>query len=159
MDWEQPPPAEFWKAIDLYLKAAYTGEPPSAIRARLETLRSLPESDFYSSGGFERESTPNPNRLSFRLGNRIYPHMKLVIERTPDGKRYLFRADTHDRHACPQPGSREYAPFCKLMEMNQEIAQAIEAAWEREQLPTFKSYLKQDLARRAAQAAEARNSQ
>jgi hypothetical protein len=158
VDWERPSPSEVWKAIDVYLKAAYTGEPPSAVRARLDTLRSLPEADFYSSSGFEWENASIPNRLSLRLGNRIYPHMKLVVERTPGGKDYLFRADSHDRHACPQPGSRDYAPFCKLMEMNQEIAQAIEAAWEREQLPTFKSYLKQDLARRAAQATEAKGS-
>ncbi|HEX2974271.1 MAG TPA: hypothetical protein VHP11_18195 [Tepidisphaeraceae bacterium] len=152
MTWQRPSPAELWKAIDIYLKHAYPTAPPSAVRARLETLRALPEADLYTSNACEHDNVPNPCRFSIRLGNRLYPHMKLVIEQTPDGNGYLFRADTHDRHACPQPGSRDYEPFCKLMEMNQQIAQAIEATWEREHLPTFKSYLKQDLARRAAQA-------
>ena len=38
--------------------------------------------------------------------------------------------------------------FRQLMEMNQTVAQAIEATWEQEGVPTFKSYLKEDLARR-----------
>src|SRR5918998_386203 len=60
----------------------------------------------------------------------------------PDRHGYLFRADTHDSHCCPLPTSREYQPFRQLMEMNQGVAQAIESAWERQNLPTFKTFLK-----------------
>lgn len=150
MTWQLPPPSEVWRAIEVYLKHAYSGEPPSAIRSRLDTLRSLPDGGFYDCAAIERDAAPNPTRLRLRLGNRFYPHMKLVIERAPDGKTYLFRADTHDQHCIPDPQSRDYPPFCKLMEKNQAIAQAIEAAWEQEGLPTFKSFLRQDLARRRA---------
>jgi hypothetical protein len=43
--------------------------------------------------------------------------------------------------------------FCQLAEMNQKIAGAIDTAWERQGVPTFKEYLKRDLQRRAAASA------
>jgi hypothetical protein len=74
--------------------------------------------------------------------------MKLVIERSPDGAGHLFRADTHDRHIRPAPGSREEAAFRELMEFNQRLAQTIETAWEQRGLRTFKAFLREDLERR-----------
>jgi hypothetical protein len=78
--------------------------------------------------------------------------MKLSIDRRPDQIGFLFRADTHDRHICPSPASKEHGKFRQLMEKNQKLAQTIEAAWEEGGLPTFKSYLKQDLQRRQQSA-------
>mgnify|MGYP000446834360 CR=1 FL=1 len=52
-----------------------------------------------------------PIRYALRLGNLSYPHMKLIIDRSPDGKGYLLRADTHDAHIQPKAGSREQAAF------------------------------------------------
>lgn len=153
MDWQKPTPAEVNRAIDVYLLNAYDGEPPAAVRARRDALRAVSAGEFYTCAVVERDAGPEPRRYRIRLGNQFYPHMKLVIERSPDGRRGLFRADTHDQHCCPDPSSREYAPFCQLMEMNQKVSQKIESAWERENVPTFKTFLKEDLARRkAAQA-------
>src|SRR3954454_18737876 len=106
----------------MYLSLAYDGAPvdplavpsgtPSAVRARLETLRSTPDPAFYDCPVLERGPAgaggEAPARSAWRLGNRAYPHMKLVIERSPDGRTYLLRADTHDTHITPKPGSREY---------------------------------------------------
>ena len=107
------------------------------------------DGDFYGSSIFESDSASASSKLSLRLGNRFYPHMKLTIERSPDKQSYLFRADTHDRHICPAPGTRDYAAFCELMDNNQKLAQAIEASWAAQHLATFKTYLRDDLARRA----------
>jgi hypothetical protein len=38
--------------------------------------------------------------------------------------------------------------FTQLMESNQKLAESIEAAWDVSGLPTFKRYLREDLARR-----------
>jgi hypothetical protein len=144
------PTPQVWKAIDIFLAQAYGGGPlPSAVRTRLDTLRSLAPDDLFASSVFEKDAQSPPNKLSLRLGNRFYPHMKLTIERTPDRQGFLFRADSHDRHCCPPPGSREYGAFCQLMENNQKVAQTIEAEWANQGLPTFKTYLRDDLARRA----------
>jgi hypothetical protein len=76
--------------------------------------------------------------------------MKLIVDRAPDGHGYLLRADTHDAHIQPAPGSRERAAFKELMTRNHAMADAIEAAWEAQNLPTFKKFLREDLARRKA---------
>jgi len=152
MSWPKPQPQAVWEAIELYLGVAYSGgKPPSAVEQRLQTLRNLDCGDFFGSPLFERDADttrPEPTRYALRLGNRHYPHMKMVIERSPDGRAHLFRADTHDRHIRPKPESREYAAFTELMRQNQALAEQIEAAWAERGLNTFKSYLRRDLAAR-----------
>ena len=120
------------------------------VKSRLDALRSSDDSAFFDSKSFERDATPSPPaKYNLRLGNCFYPHMKLVVESTPDGLGYMFRADTHDKHIRPAPDSKEYAMFTELMANNQKLSEQIEAAWEAAGLPTFKQYLREDLARRA----------
>lgn len=148
MNWQTPPPATTWKAIEAYLALAYDGPPPTSVRSRLQTLRDAGEEAFYESTVFEADPKDNPTRLNLRLGNRWYPHMKLTIEPAPTGNGYLFRPDTHDRHIHPHPGSRDYEQFRQLMQNNQSLANSIDAAWDTQGLPTFKAYLREDLVRR-----------
>jgi hypothetical protein len=106
---------------------------------------------FYDAAVFEKKGDAGAAAAAailLRLGNKFYPHMKLAIEKRPDRHGCLFRADTHDAHCCPVSSSREYQAFRQLMELNQTVAQAIESEWEREGVPTFKTFLKEDLARR-----------
>jgi hypothetical protein len=149
-----PHPQHVWKAIEGYLRFAYQGSnPPPAVQKRLETLRAAGENGaLFASSAFERDSGKVPKKYSLRLGNRFYPHMKLCIDERPDQGGFFFRADTHDRHICPQPASKEHSAFRELMERNQRLAQSIETTWEEGGLPTFKTYLKQDLARRQQSA-------
>jgi hypothetical protein len=151
MDWPKPSKSMVLQAIDAYLAIAYLGKaPPSAVRQRLDTVRGCDEAAFFDCAVFELDDRSAPTRYAVRLGNAFYPHMKLVIERAPDGSGFLFRADTHDRHIRPAPESREYKAFCELMSMNQKTAEAIEAQWSKLGVPTFKHYLRLDLARRAS---------
>jgi len=152
MSWQKPTTSAFWQAIDAYLAQAYDGPPSQPVRARLDSLRNAPADNLFDSSTFEKQSDTEVVRFSLRLGNRWYPHMKVVIERAPDGQGHLFRADTHDRHIAVAPDSREYAAFRELRENNEALAARIEAAWETRGLPTFKSYLRDDLARRLRSA-------
>src|SRR5687767_13693724 len=149
MPWSRPDFPTLIKAIELYLQFAYpSATPPHAVRGRLETLRAS-ESNLYDSPAWERDTNNPPARYALRLGNASYPHMKLVIEPSPDQIGYLMRSDTHDKHITVAPGSREHAAFAQLMHRNHEIATAIEQAWTAAGILTFKEYLRQDLARRA----------
>ncbi len=152
MDWDKPPSETLWRAIDVYLGLAYPGggAPPTAVRKRLDTLRATPPEALYESAVFER-TPPAPQeatRLALRLGCQFYPHMKLAVERAPDGRTPLLKADTHDRHIQVKPGSPDYEAFAELVRKNQALAAEIEAAWEQAGLPTFKHFLREDLARR-----------
>jgi hypothetical protein len=135
------------RAIDVYLATAFAGKLPARLGATLQTIATC-DSDLLSCQSFAK--TEPPLKYSLRLGNSFYPHMKLVVEQAPDASRWLFRVDSHDRHACPQESSREYGAFCQLMAENQKVAEKIEAAWEQQGVPTFKSFLREDLQRRMA---------
>ena len=146
-----PPADQFRNAMDIYLHSAYPGTPPLRVRSLLDVLRTW-AGDFWKAPLFVTEPKGEATRYTVRLGNDFYPHMKMVIELSPDQSQYFYRVDTHDRHCCPQPTSPEYQPFCELMERNQKMAEKIEAAWEAVQLPTFKQFLREDLKRRQAAA-------
>jgi hypothetical protein len=147
---EPPDSSVVNRAIDIYLQQAYGPERPVAVNSMVSTLRNWGGS-FYKCPVFVKDDATPPNRYSMRLGNRQYPHMKLVIEPTPDGTGHLFRADTHDAHCLPPPNSNEYAAVSALIEANGKIAQAIESAWRDAGLPTFRGYLQDALARRMAE--------
>lgn len=146
--WRRPTPAELRQAVDLFLAAAYEGGPvPQAVRVRVQALQDAADDErFYELSVFERSA--DAGRIALRLGNRAYPHMKLLIQRAPSGGGYLLSADTHDAHCCPAPGTREYECFCGLMEKNRAYAERIEHSWEAAGLPTFKQFLREDLERR-----------
>lgn len=154
MPWKLPLAAQTWSAIETYLQLAYTTVPLS-VRMRLDTLRAASDADFYRGAAFEHSPAHDPQRYCLRLGNRFYPHMKLVIERCPNETHGLFRADTHDRHVQPAPDHPEAAAFAELASKNQQLATAIEAAWDANSLPTFKRFLREDLARRKRELANA----
>lgn len=151
--WPKPSVADLHRAIGLYLKRAYpAGEIPQAVQKRLDRLAQSADpwhDGLEGQGGvLECDRPDDPGRFNLRLGNPWYPHMKLVIERSPDGAGYLLRADTHDRHIRPAEDSPEYPVFRAMLEKNQALSEAIEAAWIHAGLPTFKEFLRRDLERR-----------
>jgi hypothetical protein len=152
-----PNPLDVLRAVDVYVAVAYGPEPmPLTVQSQLAVLRSW-KGPFFRSPVIASDGGTPPKRYSIRLGNRNYPHMKLAIERSPDGEGYLFRPDTHDGHCCPPAGHPEHAAFREMMQKNQELASKIEHALAEQGLPTFKTYLQQDLARRKAAQGAASN--
>ena len=158
-----PNPAERWlmsvprpdaqrvaKAIESYLRVAYPDGPPVTVRSMVATLKGY-AGDFFDAPTFVKDDPKDPTKYSLRLGNQFYPHMKLVMELAPDQKTFLFRADAHDAHCCPPKETPEYQPFRDLMAKNQQVITKIEKDWAAAGIPTLKSYLQEDLARRAAQ--------
>jgi hypothetical protein len=149
MNDERPEPSHVLQAIDVYVTDAYDAPPPLAVRSMLATVRDWVGPLYMCPSFVKGEDDSRRPKYSLRLGNRHYPHMKLVIEPAPAGAPgYLFKADSHDRHVCPKPESPEYAPFRALMDENQKLAQRIEDDWAAVGLPTFKTFLRDDLARR-----------
>jgi hypothetical protein len=138
--WERPDPASVWRAIEAYLAVAYDGAPPGPVAERLSILRATAGASFYDCPAFER----GDDRYALRLGNRFYPHMKLIVLGAPGGLA-LFCADTHDRHFLDQVSSSR-ARFEELMARNAAIARAIEDAWSACGLFTAREYLREQLA-------------
>lgn len=146
-----PNPEEVLRAVDIYVKVAYGPDPlPLTVQSQLAVLRSW-KGPFFRSPVIASDGGSPPRRYSLRLGNRQYPHMKLAIERSPDGQGYLFRPDTHDSHCCPPADHPEHGAYREMMAYNLALATKIEAALAAEGLATFKTFLQQDIARRQAE--------
>ena len=143
----KPDPALVQRAIDVYVKVAYPDGPPLAVQSMLATERTW-AGHLTDAPVFVKDDQKNTTKWSMRLGNTTYPHMKLIVERAPDGNGHLFRADAHDAHCCPPQGTPEHAAFRELMTRNQEVVSKIEKAWGEAGVPTMKTYLQADLAKR-----------
>jgi len=140
MTWERPVPDEVWRAVEAYLAIAYADGPPPPVAERLSRLRAAGQALFYDCDVFERSG----DGYALRLGNRFYPHMKLVVQAASDG-RSLFRADTHDRHFLDMVDSSD-PHLTKLMARNEAIARAIEDAWSARGLFTMRDDLREQIA-------------
>ena len=149
MSCKLPPAEQVNQAIDIYLSHAYQAQPPLATRSMLNLLKTW-GGEFYSAPAFARTGEPACPRLTVRLGNSFYPHMKLALEPAPSGDTYLFKADSHDKHLCPAQNDPDYGAFMQLREKNQQIVDKIEHAWGEAGVPTFKTFLQADLARRGS---------
>lgn len=147
----RPEDKTIWQAIEMYLQHAYQhGKQPASVQSRLDVLRSACGS-IISSNAFETKSEGEGKRFSLRLGNQFFPHMKLVVECRP-GDEWFFRADAHDAHCRPPEGSKELESYRELVAKNREITSMIEKDWADHGLPTFKTFLRKDLARRSKSA-------
>lgn len=143
-----PNRAEVLAAVDLYLAAAYEGAAcPAAVQRAVQELRDWPD-DVYACPVFARNRRTDSSVQCLRLGNRFYPHMKLLIEPAPGNRGWLFRADTHDQHLCPPTDHPEYAAIAKMREENHRLATAIDRAWTEAGMETFATFLRRDLDRR-----------
>jgi hypothetical protein len=140
---ESPTAAELWLAVEAYLAVAYDGLPPKAVEERLSKLRGAQGAGLYECGAFE---CLDDRRYALRLGNRFYPHMKIVVEASPSGSP-LFRTDTHDRHFLDLVGPAQ-AELQALMAKNQEIAEAVEERWAACEVPTTRAFWRGQMARR-----------
>jgi hypothetical protein len=140
MTWERPEPDEVWRAVEAYLGVAYAGGPPPPVAERLSRLRAADQAVFYDCDAFERSG----DGYALRLGNRFYPHMKLVVQAAANG-RFLFRADTHDRHFLEMVDSTD-PRLAELMARNEAIASAIEAAWSARGLFTMRDDIREQVA-------------
>ena len=141
----RPSPSLVGRAIDAYLRCAYEGAPPGPVAALADEVRRAPAGALYDCPAFERDAPPGVVRYALRLGNRYYPHMKLVIEHLPSRDAWFFRADTHDEHVAVAPTDPDYPAFQALTAHNRAVAAAIESAWTLDGLDTFRAFLRRDL--------------
>jgi hypothetical protein len=148
------------QAIDLYVHLAYPavggGAPtlPPNVETRISPIRALPPTTPVPEPLLEKETSTGTNGFALRLGQPLYPHMKLIIEPAPQPCgppphdapcEMLLRVDTHDRHLHAPPGSPDEAWLASIRASNKQLTEQIEAAWSRAHLPTFKDYLRRQI--------------
>lgn len=119
-------------ATEIFLKKAYPEGIPGNVSEKVDALGELREDyELISWSVLEKEG----NRYSFRLGNRNYPHMKLVF--LLENERPVFYVDAHDSHFNLPAGVPGYDRLMALRKGNKELKQHIEGAFAAANLPVF----------------------
>lgn len=140
-------------AVRIYLDHAYGDQPPESAGKFIPPDGADP-ADWLMSDIAERSPADAPiedvRSFALRIGNRLYPHMKLRLSRPPQKTVYLFSVDCHDAFLFAPAGSPDHEALEDLKRRNLEMAAAIGAAWEEVRLPTEHAYLREmiDEARR-----------
>ena len=154
------------RAMELYLQQAYPEGTPVEVVARLWDIRALKEAENVPLDLLEPEDANGVTTFVLRLGQPMYPFMKLVFDPVPHGHAkegechpptpevsgsgtdFILRVDAHDRHLHAAPGSPDAAWLASVRASNKELGERIEAAWCAAGLPTFKTYLRGQLEQR-----------
>lgn len=158
------------QAMELYLRAAYPPAPaptagaqgdalaiPAAVLHRVQAVRRLPPHEPVPLDVLEHDPADTTASFVLRLGQPMYPHMKLVLDPAPVDRPggsapatqdFILRVDAHDRHLHAPPGSPDAAWLAAIRTSNKELGERIEAAWGAAGLPTFKEYLRRRLQER-----------
>lgn len=140
----------FQQAMDLYIHEAYPAGTPADVKKRMEMVRAAAR-EVVPLEALERDTANSSAGYALRLGQPLYPHMKLIVEPVPGGvascagQDFLLRVDAHDRHLHAPAGSPDEAWLAKVRQSNQELVEKIEAAWAAAGLPTFKEFLRRQL--------------
>lgn len=134
------------RAAKIFLDIAYNGAaPPPEVMQRMEPINRADPSQPCRPEWFEISSKQEVNpSMRLRLGQKNYPHMKMLLQPSPDLDEYLFFADSHDRHLFTAVES-EAAALATLRQANAEITRKIEKQWEQAGLPTFQAYLRRSM--------------
>ena len=62
--------------------------------------------------------------FALRLGQPLYPHMKLIVEPAPaPSTMLLLRVDAHDRHLHATPGSPDESWLASIRTSNKELGE------------------------------------
>jgi len=120
------------QALEIYLQLAYPQRHfPIHVQHVIDALQTSSDDDFFWKHFWEMDGRQPPTVMSLRLGNQLYPHMKLVLVRLPSGHNFAFRVDPHDRHITAPPSAADCESFGKILAHDAELAKQIEEAWQR----------------------------
>jgi hypothetical protein len=144
-DLNLPSSGQIRQAIGLYLDLAFGRPvPPAALRFLPPESFNVP--DWLMSDLVERDPASaglaGVRSFALRIGNAMYPHMKLRLSRPPNDAIYLFSVDSHDGFLCVSPDSPDCKPLEQLKAYNAEVCSKIMKAWSEHHLPTERDYLR-----------------
>jgi len=140
------------EAMGIYLDVAYRENgPPERVLDMARVDRSAPLAAALGREGVEKTEVPDHpgliDRYRWRLGNDLFPHMKLVIARCSDADDFVFICDTHDRHLPLGSSACQSVEFRELLQHNSAIKRNVEARWHLVGIPTLAGHITSHLHR------------
>lgn len=144
-----PTPEQIRLAVDVYLHLAYPGGTPARLAGRLPPAGAFAPQAWLMTDAAERSPDSGEFALvrsfALRLGNVLYPNMKLRLSRPPAEDVLLLSVDSHDGFLQAPAGSADHTELESLKQHNAAIVSAVNAEWDRMNLPTERTYLRQKI--------------
>jgi len=137
MTLQEIPASTVRMATELFLQEAYPGG--SRWRApKVELAGGETAKDLLPRFGDESESREGRvvHRYVLRLGNSLYPHMKLVLEESMVRDHFVFGVDSHDDLRV-SPEAPDYARWNAVRDHNRLLRERIERVWREHRIPTL----------------------
>ena len=136
------------RAIVAYVEVAYPAGAPAEVAARIPAP-SVDVATWLAGDTVERDPAgaglADARSFALRLGNSVYPHMKVRMARPPRHDGLVFSVDAHDQFLAAR-AEAEQGPLEEMKRHNADIASATHARWERAGVPTERSYLREKVA-------------
>ena len=85
--------------------------------------------------------------FSLRIGNSLYPHMKLRLTRVGDPVACVLTVDSHDAMLHAPPDTADFAELESLKRHNAAVASAIGDAMDAAGLPSERNFLREQIRR------------
>ncbi len=138
-------------AIRIYLDLAYGKEIPLPIRRFIPPGQFVP-AQWLMNDFIERDFDRKPEgqkirSFGLRMGNSIYPHMKLRITLPPKSNRFLFQIDSHDEVLTAPSSSADLAALEELKRHNASLVEQMVTSMDAAGLLTERGYLREGIAR------------
>lgn len=133
-------------AIGMYLSRAYPDGPSEQITEKFTMPDDVDLADWLIGSVGEPEPSDadisSVRSIALRLGNAIYPNMKLRLTRPPGNDLFLLMVDSHDVMLAAPPGSPDHQALEELKSANAAILSDITSAWDAADLPTERNFLR-----------------
>ncbi len=146
-----PDAQQITDAIRIYLQAAYGNHIPKPIKKFIPPDEFDPEqwlmSDFIERDFDRGSQNCNIHSFALRMGNSVYPHMKLRITIPPNASKYLFQVDSHDAVLTCPSGSRDVEALEELKRYNSSLVEQMSASMDAAGLPTERGHLREGIER------------
>ncbi len=145
-----PSTSDIATLLRLYLEFAYEGNTPEPIAQKATPPQLDVDVEAWLMSDVTERTPPNVpiedvRSFALRLGNAVYPHMKLRFSRPPSDDVLIASVDSHDAMLQAPDGSPDAAALEELKTYNAELGQRINCEWGQEGLLTEHEYMRRKI--------------
>ena len=134
------------EAIEIFLTHAYPQGAPAAAERFMPPVDADP-AEWLMGDLVERTDPDAPlgrvRSFALRIGNSLYPHMKLRLSRVGDRDLYVLTVDSHDAFLQAPPETQDHAELESLKRHNAAVVSAVAGAMDAAGLPTERNFLRE----------------
>jgi hypothetical protein len=145
-----PSASDIAMLLRLYLSFAYEGNTPEILGQKAIPPQVDADVEAWLMSEVTERTPPSVpiedvRSFALRLGNAVYPHMKLRFSRPPSDDVLIASVDSHDAMLQAPEGSPDSSALEELKSYNAELGQRINCEWAQAGLLTEHEYMRRKI--------------